>query len=417
MRYLVILLSIGFAVPASAQDAEAEAPPEETTEEAAPAVEDASVEPDGEALTEPAADAEPSADTESEGESEAEAPAEAPPPPAGPELTFANSYFSWGHYVTAWTFAPGAGLTYNPTYFQTFSLNPRFYLTNTTFLWLNQGMSIELTDSDDGTYNREPMLDDTFLDLRQNIPWEGFVFQAAARLAFPLSKASQAAQRVMQTGLALTVTRPFPEAANFTIAANFAYRHWWALSNVAMARASSSTPGYCNPASFGSTNEPCVQAGGPTTLRDLLVAGLTLSVAPVPELSIVLQGIWVSAYAHELAPGTVAINGGEITLEDESLTHWRNFTYLMLAVAYDVQPWLNLQLGISNSGVMAPLYSPDGSVRGPFNSDTQIFLSATLTLDTIYQGLFGASEDEGLTPEERQRRRQGLAHNGGTSAF
>ena len=42
--------------------------------------------------------------------------------------------------------------------------------------------------------------------------------------------------------------------------------------------------------------------------------------------------------------------------------------------------------------------------------DTQAFLSATFSVDGIYNELFGAHEEE-LTPEERQRRRQGLAQN------
>jgi hypothetical protein len=88
---------------------------------------------------------------------------------------------------------------------------------------------------------------------------------------------------------------------------------------------------------------------------------------------------------------------------------WRWFTYYTLAVAYDVQPWLNLQLGVANAAFLAPFFNDDGSVRSPFNPDTQVYLSTTITLDGLYETLTAGAEEDGLTPEERQRRRQGLA--------
>jgi hypothetical protein len=424
--WLAALLSIGTvvatAVPASAQDAEAEADPDSTEVEG-----DIAAEVEAETDTEEETPSEPP-DAEALAAPEAEAPADAaaaaaeeapaPRPASRLPLSFANSYFFWGNYVNAWTFAPGAGQTYNPTYQMSFSLNPRFYLTDTTFLWLNQDLFVELTDADDATYNREPMLGDTLLDIRQNLMVEGFVFQFQGRLGFPLSKLSQAARRVMQTGLGIVATRPIPEAANLTISTNVAYRRWWALSNVPIASPSESQIGYCSPSAGMTAGEPtCTQASGATSLRDIIIAGLTLSVAPLPELTIMLQGMFIWGYGHELAPGEVDINGGTVVIEDQSRTHWRNFTYLMLAVAYDVQPWLNIQLGIANTGVLAPLYSPDGSVRGPFNADTQVFLNTTITIDSLYQTIFPQEEGEELTPEERNRRRQGLASRDDPSSF
>jgi hypothetical protein len=126
----------------------------------------------------------------------------------------------------------------------------------------------------------------------------------------------------------------------------------------------------------------------------------------------------MASYGEELAPADVAINGGNVTLEDESATHWRAFTYFSLAVGYDVLPWLNLQLGVQNAANVAPLYNPDGSVRSPFTADTQVFLTTTIGLDGLYQEIFSGDDGDGLTPEERQRRRQGLASRGrATSSF
>lgn len=357
----------------------------------------------------------PEADAEAEpGAEQAADPEPETSRPAGPQLTFANSFFSYSNAVTVHTFAPGAQLSYDPTWMMTANLTPRFYLTDTTFLWLNQTVSLELTDTNTGTYNREPLLADTLLDLRQLVGWEGFVFQGQLRLGFPLSKASQAAGRILQTGAGVTIARPFPELAGFTVAASVAYRRWWATRNVPAT--GQPYPGNCFSPSPGAPPE-CQQASGQTTARDILLAGLTLNVAPLPGLTVSASGFYFAAYGHELADAQVPINGGAETIEDESVTHWRPFTYFSLAVAYDVLPWLNLQLGIQNSGSVAPLYDPDGSVRSPFTADTQVYLTTTFGLDALYGEIAGAGSEDDLTPEERQRRRQGLARNGGSSAF
>ncbi len=415
------------AIPASAQDAEDEAAlqiaPDENSDadleadaqdDATDDLESDTDEPadlesdEDEVAPETAPHADASADSDRDDEEQVEAA------PRGPALTFANSFFSWTNALTVHSFAPAAQLSYDPTYVMAFNLTPRFYLTDSTFLWLNQGLSAELTDSNDGTYNREPLLDDTLLDIRQIVSWEGFVFQLQGRLGFPLSKASQAARRILQTGLGVTITRPFPELASFTVSATMGYRRWWATTNVPQTGAA--YPGNCVQIEPG---QPplCTQAGGQSTIRDILIGGLSLSVMPLAGLTVSMSGFYMAAYGHELATASVPINGGTETVPDESLTHWRPYTYFSLAVAYDVLPWLNLQLGIQNAGVVAPLYNPNGSVRSPFNTDTQIFLSTTLSLDGVYEQIVGTHEEEELTPEERQRRRQGLAQRSGTTAF
>lgn len=338
---------------------------------------------------------------------------EAPAPARGPALRFANSFFSWSNAVTFNTFVPEAQLTHDPTWVMSFNLTPRFYLTDTTFLWLNQGLFLELTDSNDGTYNREPLLDDTLLDLRQLLRWEGFVFQGQIRLGVPASKASQAAGRVLQTGLGLTVTRPFPELAALTVSVTGGYRRWWATRNYV----ATGEPVYASCEQLaGGAPSFCTHAGGATPARDIVITGLVMSVMPAPGLTVSFQGFYLGLVGDDVATADVPINGGTTTIVDDSPTHWRHFTYFALAVGYDVLPWLNLSLGVQSSGLAAPLYNPDGSVRSPFNPDTQVFLTTTLGLDGLYDELFGAREEE-LTPEERQRRRQGLASRGSSAAF
>ncbi len=428
---LALCLALLAAAPAAAQDAEADAVADPTAEADAEAVAEADADADAEAAAEAAAeaDAAAAADAEAEAEAAAEAAADADAPapadpepqpsdapaPSGPQFTFANSFFTWTTAATAHTFAPGAQLTYDPTVQMGFSLTPRFYLTDTTFLWMNQSMSLELTDSNFDTYNREPLLSDTLLDVRQMLPsWEGFVVQLQGRLGFPLSKASQSAQRILQTGLGLTIARPFPELAGFTVAVTGSYRRWWATSNVAQTQ--EAYPGQCVQPSPDEA-PVCTQASGLTTARDILVAGLTMNVAPFSGFTVSFSGFYFGTYNFEIGDANVPINGGGVTVVDDGPAHWRHFTYFSLAVAYDVMPWLNLQLGIQNSGVVAPLFDDTGNVRSPFSPDTQIFLSTTIGLDSFVNEVAGGEEDDGLTPEQRQRRRQGLASTGGRSAF
>lgn len=394
-------------------------PDEEPTPETSSAPTDPSAEPeagtdgsDASTLDAPSTDAEESADdagASEEGEEEE-------PAHHGPQFTFSNSFFSWTGGVTVNTFAPGAQLSYDPTFMNYFYFNPRFYLTDTTFLWLSAGLMVEATDTNTYSYNREPLLMDTYLDLRQLVHWEGFVFMGQARLGFPTSKSSIAARQIMQTGLGVTVTRPFPELASFTVSATFRYSRNWSTGNVTQ-----TTDGVVYPScqSFeGSLPAFCTQAGDGTNTRDSLLTGLTLTVMPYTGLTVSLSGFYLAGYGYEVATAAVPINGGTTTLSDTSPTHWRGYTYFSLAVAYDVLPWLNLQLGIQNAGNVAPVFNPDGSVRSPFNPDTQVFLSTTLSLDGIYDQIFGVhGEEEDLTPQERQRRRQGLAMRGSATTF
>ena len=420
---LTLLIALVLCAPARAQDTSATA---DAVAQGEARVDAEGAAPEGALATEPAdapraLDSEPEPEvsvvtTEASSDPEPQPSVHAAPeaPHAGPELSFANSFFTWTNGVTLHTFAPGAQLSYDPTFEMSFAVMPRFYLTDTTFLWLNQSMDLELTDTNGGSHNREPLLSDTLLDLRQLVTFEGFVFQGQARLGFPLSKASQAAGRVLQTGLGLTITRPFPEAADFTVAATIGYRRWWATRNVA--NAEEQYTGSCFSPEPG---QPpiCSQAGGATTARDILIAGLTLSVSPYPGLSVSAGGFTMSAYGHEVSSGDVSINGGQVQLTDDSPTHWRPYTYFSLSVAYDVSPWLNLQLGVQNAAVAAPLYNPDGSVRSPFTADTQVFLTTTLGLDSLYGEISGGGGDDDLTPEERQRRRDGLASTEGRNTM
>jgi hypothetical protein len=159
-----------------------------------------------------------------------------------------------------------------------------------TFFFFSLGAFYEFTDADGSAYNHEFQIGDFLVELRRTIPWEGFVFIPAARLSFPSSKLSQAAQRYANAGLGVTVVRPIPEALGMTIAAVARYQHWFAGSNVSLAQ------GDCIAARPGATTGTGPEAD-PSYLcnavgrneSDRIVAGMNINVTPVEHFTLTLR--------------------------------------------------------------------------------------------------------------------------------
>ena len=362
------------------------------------------------------------ADEVAEGGEEAAEEAAPAPASSGPEpLPWRNTFFTWTNSVSFNSFLRDAQLSYNPVYQQNFALAPRWYIGPMTQIRGNISMGVEVTDSDFNALNRDPQIVDPFLSVLHMIPWEGFIFMPNIRLAFPVSKASQAAQRYIQAGAGLTVVRIIPEVANLTLAGVFRYSRWFAGSNVV--RVGDPQPDRCGAqaaVTSGADAAPqvatafCDQLGTASAASDIILAGISATMTPVGSFSINLSAFLFTLHGFGLAPwmsepGQILTREQPLVVEDGSPSHWRNFTFVSISVAYQFAPWLNMSLGIQNSGFAASAYNPDGSIRNPlFTPDTQVFLSATFGVDTIYNELFGETEDD-LTPEERQRRQQGLA--------
>lgn len=409
-------------------DAEAAAEPESTDEQ--PESTDEQAESTGDtadALSSgeqaAAATSEEEATDEAAGSEEAAEEAQAEREP----LPWRNSFFSYYLGVTPNTFFRDAQLSYDPLVYNYLSLTPRWYLDPQLFFALSQSVSYEMTnDGESSSYNHDVQLSDTVVELRRTTPWEGFIFIPAVRVTLPASKASQAAQRYFGLGAAVTAVRVIPEAWSMTIAAQVGYRYWFAGSNVPLTSADTMQQAY---PPGGVTRDPDVggfapsptlgQASGTTTARHIAFGGLTINVTPFEGFNVTLQGYYFTQEGHGLAD---ACTSGVLTSPDgaycdngDGPTHWRHGTSLGLYLAYDIQPWFNLSVGWSNSFNLAPLFGPDGSVYSPFNPQNQFSLSATFQIDGIYETLTAGGEDDGLTPEQRQRRRQGLAQRQSTT--
>jgi hypothetical protein len=335
-------------------------------------------------------------------------------------LPWRNSFFSWTHGVTPNSFFRDAQLSYNPLYYWSFNLAPRWYLDPATFFFVSQSLSYELTNSDGGSpYNHDVVLGDTLIELRRVAVLEGFIFIPGVRVLIPASKLSQAAQRYFGLGAGLTAVRVIPEAASLTIALIGRYQYWFAGRNTPATMGTSpgeeapqAPPPVLNTPTPGDPLQSTIdQASGFSSPRHVVTAGVNMTVTPISGLTISGSAFWLSMEGHGLGPACTDVltaPGGSICMGDQSATHWRHFTSLSLTIAYDVQPWLNLSIGWSNSTILAPFFDNNGAVRGPFNPDNNLFLTASIQIDALYEAVAGG-EDDGLTPEQRQRRRQGLS--------
>ncbi|MDW8246670.1 MAG: hypothetical protein RMJ84_08830 [Sandaracinaceae bacterium] len=321
-------------------------------------------------------------------------------------LAWRNSFFSYTIASTFNTFLKESQLSYDPNIYQFLSFTPRWYLDAATFLFFSFGAFFEFTDDDASPYNRRFQLSDSVVELRRTIPWEGFVIIPTARLTFPTSFASMAAQRYVNVGAGAIIVRPIPEALGMTIATLLRYQRWFAGSNVI--RTQEAVP--CTPSG------PSGCDGAVANEADRIIAGTTINITPLQGFTLSFQAFFAWIHLFDLMEvswsdlGVVGAPPGEKVPQEGYATRWRNFTYFALGAAYDLNDWFNLSLSVANSTVFAPLYNDDGSIRSPFNPDTQVALTATIMVDGLYLALHPVQEsEEGLTPEELQRRRQGLA--------
>jgi hypothetical protein len=406
------------AAPADAAATESSEEESASEDDGSPETEPASDSDDGEGASGLAsgdddADHDGSPDDEEPDPARSEEEAEAAQATAEP-LAWRNTFFSWTMGSTFNTFYRGADLSYNPLYYWAFSFIPRWYFSSNVFLVVNQGLYYELTNDDSASYNHEPQLYDTVIELRATFVADRFIFIPAVRLLTPTSKLSQAAQRYFNTGLTLTTVLNMPEVANGNLALVLSYRRWWGSSVTPLTaggaladviREGETTNGSRSANDFGDQ----IPSDGGTLGVDRLVLGLTWNVTPVEGLTLTLSGFLLWDQGYGVTPVTLGFMGhNEETLGDTT-SHWRMFSSYTLQAAYDLAPWFNLGLGISNATNLSPFFASDGSVLSPFNPNTQVFLSATVTLDGIYETITAGGEEDGLTPEERQRRRQGLA--------
>jgi hypothetical protein len=326
-------------------------------------------------------------------------------------LAWRNSYFNYNVAASFCSFSRDCQLTYDPIVYQWISLSPRWYIDGTTFFSFYIPAYQEWTQDDSSTYANEFQLIDTRVSFNRRIPvGDNFMLLPSVGAWLPFSKGSQAAQRYVRLGAGLSATWLPIEPFNVSVAAS--YYHWFAGSNVPLTHSPypASTAPSSGPTLAAPNGDPASnQATSTSSESDRITLGATANWTPLSGFTITLQifYFWVNGYS--VAPASVATMGADVTLPDNA-THWRAYDSYSIYFQYDFVPWLQGYIGFSNSTQLASVFSPDGSVRSPVNLyDMQVTIGTFITLDGLYESFQTAEEDDGLTPEERQRRRQGLA--------
>jgi hypothetical protein len=329
-------------------------------------------------------------------------------------LAWRNSYFNYSINSSFCTFSRDCQLTYNPTVYTFLSLSPRWYLDPATFFSFYQAAYIEHTDDDNATYQHEFQLYDTRIALNhREALGDNFLGLVGGSLWLPTSKGSQAAQRYMRLGASVSGTWD-PGVGGFNLSIQAAYVHWFAGSNVPLTHGSgvpsdtaSSAP---SPSGAPGGDAFSNQASSSTSEIDRISAGLTANWQPLTGFTITLQIFYFWINGAGLGNAAIPTGGGDIFVGDTSPSHFRTYTSYSIYFQYDFVPWFQGWIGFSNSTQLAQFFNDNGTLRSPVNLyDMQVSLGATVTLDSLYESVAVSGEDDGLTPEQRQRRRQGLA--------
>lgn len=322
------------------------------------------------------------------------APSEPPKP-----LPWRNSIFSLDQALSVNTLLPNETLSANPNYTWFLTLRPRWYLTDTVFVAVQQGLSIEWTDTDARVRNREPVLTDTNVDLIWNnalslpIGSTAWSFSPGLRVTLPVSIASRAQELYFGLGPSVASRLPLDVMKGLLLGWNARYAHNFQGTN----GTTTETTFPCFQLDGAQTR--CSSAGGPSSDSDSIITTLFASLSPIDDMTLDMSFTWWWRFGHELATARVPVDSapnGYITLEDESETKMRLATSFSVGASYNVVHWLNMAFTVNT---FSAEFASDGSRRNPFFNvyDTTVDLTATVVLDQFYSAYFGA-ESGGSTP-------------------
>lgn len=253
-------------------------------------------------------------------------------------VSFAQSYNLRG-------FRRDSQLTYDPTYTWTLSVSPRWNVRERVSLGARQDMTLELTESDITTRQRQVWLDDTRLDVRYTmearpgdvtLTWLGL-------LRVPTSLVSQGARRSLNLGGGLLAIRPVDVLSGLVFYGLVTYRAWLSSSDVVRTRRRDAYA--CDLSGVGSTSA-CEQAGGvTTTIGTLSLVGQALLI-PKPRWTLTLALALDVSHAHRLSEACVTVDTSPepVCLGDAARNHIRTLTEFSASVGYDFRDYLTLTL-------------------------------------------------------------------------
>ncbi len=335
-------------------------------------------------------------------------PAEAAPEPAKKPAPrpFAGSALFLQNSMTTNTVLQGQTQYSNPTVESSLFILPRYAINDAFQLRARMIMSYEYTDSDSTTYNREPSLSDTTVQLfYRKIPKLPLGIQPniALNVGLPTSKLSRARTLMFSPGATLQLSRPFEKilgADDGLILANLTYAHPMYTSR---------NPEVVDPRPPNSLS--CVGGGNCTDL----VSG-TMNPANTLSYSLLLTveyGHWSPALFYlggsqwTYAPKDVKnpVDGTTVSgPEGFSPTSVRQTHYFSAWLDYNVNSWLTAEVGFMNQ---TSALTGSGKYANPFfnqYADTRVYLGASFQLDNLVKAIQGGGDGEAGVVRAKNRK-------------
>lgn len=295
---------------------------------------------------------------------------------------FRGSSIAWWQSLSALTLNPGAELTYNPTYNWTFRFAPRYNLNDKFSIRLKMDLSVELTNSDDTTKQRETQLGDTWLDFVYasfKEPVTGISFTGGWRFLLPTSKQSQARSLYMGLSPSVAATRSF-QLGSVELELMYSFRYTKMLNKYTTLQYDAPTIGSCAQGT-GDCGQ-FLHTGGRNASHDFWNI-FSVDFGWTKKLRTNIMVAFYNALLYDLTPASAPLAGGQSVSvgTNGNNTRQRAAVWYYIDFSYQVHPTLNLGVGVSTFNSQL---ADDSTYRAPFfNRFTEIMFNTTVSLDAL----------------------------------
>ncbi len=294
-----------------------------------------------------------------------------------PRRGFRGSALTYGHQATAYTFDRGAEPLYNPTWSHRLGVSPEWHFTDQLYVRGRLFLTQEFTASDVTRHKNEVELSDLALEVGASGWTEqrtGLRLGADFRVAFPTSKTSRAATRLLAIGPGLSVSRALPFGFTVAYGGRYSYRfHQFTTAQ---------NDTQCHDALSAECAE--LVATGRRNAHSDLTHGPAISWAPTEKLSANAAFQLTHLWLYPLSTPTGAVPAPERA--DVAMRQYTNFD---LSVSYQLFRPLGVTLGAST---FSPQLNTFGTRYFPlFNRNTTLYLDLSFDFEAAASGLLGES--------------------------
>ena len=310
--------------------------------------------------------------------------------PAKPKRRpFAGSSMFISNSMTTNTIFKGQTQYNDPTVESAVYITPRFQFGDGFQLRGRLIVNYEWTNSDSNTYNHEPTLSDTTLQLYyRKIPqFLGISPAIAANVTLPTSKNSRARTMMVTPGVTGQLLKPIEHflGGELDIITALTYSHPLYKSR--------------NPEVEGTRPVPFQCLGG-NGCSDLLSG--TMNVSDSLTYSLILSADWGnwnpalayiggSSWAYHPTATVNPIDGKALPVNSDA-TNYRQSHYLSFWLDYNFTSWITGEIGYWNAVAGIGFDGQRSNLIFDRYQDTRVYLGASLQLDNLVKALQGTQE-------------------------